>query len=554
MVPSEYAHAMGNSTGNLWDQWKEIYKYPNLQGGYIWDWVDQGILETDKNGREYWTYGGDYGVNAPSDGNFNCNGLVNPDRTPHPAMAEVKYAHQNIAFEPVDLTNGRILVKNRFYFTNIKKYKISYNIAANGKIIKSGKTSLDIDPQGSKEFTVPVNGLKAKPGIEYFINFSVTTVEPEPLIPAGHEIAYEQFRLPIEPLARPAFATNGPALKVQTEGKNLTATSSKVNFVFNKETGLVTSYQVNGTEYFNDGFGIQPNFWRAPNDNDYGNGEPKRLQIWKQSSKNFNVADADIVMDDNTAILTVNYLLAAGNLYIVTYKIYPSGVVKVNARFTSTDMQATETEVSEATRMATFTPGNDEARKAAAKLNVPRIGVRFRLPAEMNKVEYFGRGPEENYIDRNAGTLIGLYKTTADKMYYNYVRPQENGHHTDTRWLSLSKKNGKGLTIMADSIIGFNALRNSIEDFDSEEALPHPRQWNNFSPEEIANHDEEAARNVLRRMHHVNDITPRDFVEVCIDMKQQGLAGYNSWGARPEPAYTIPANQEYNWGFTLIPN
>ena len=545
---------MGNSTGNLWDQWKEIYKYPNLQGGYIWDWVDQGILETDKNGREYWTYGGDYGVNAPSDGNFNCNGLVNPDRTPHPAMAEGKYAHQNIAFEPVDLTNGRILVKNRFYFTNIKKYKISYNIAANGKIIKSGKTSLDIDPQGSKEFTVPVNGLKANPGIEYFINFSVTTVEPEPLIPAGHEIAYEQFRLPIEPLARPAFATNGPALKVQTEGKNLTATSSKVNFVFNKETGLVTSYQVNGTEYFNDGFGIQPNFWRAPNDNDYGNGEPKRLQIWKQSSKNFNVADADIVMDDNTAILTVNYLLAAGNLYIVTYKIYPSGVVKVNARFTSTDMQATETEVSEATRMATFTPGNDEARKAAAKLNVPRIGVRFRLPAEMNKVEYFGRGPEENYIDRNAGTLIGLYKTTADKMYYNYVRPQENGHHTDTRWLSLSKKNGKGLTIMADSIIGFNALRNSIEDFDSEEALPHPRQWNNFSPEEIANHDEEAARNVLRRMHHVNDITPRDFVEVCIDMKQQGLAGYNSWGARPEPAYTIPANQEYNWGFTLIPN
>ena len=554
VVPSEYAHAMGNSTGNLWDQWKEIYKYPNLQGGYIWDWVDQGILETDKNGREYWTYGGDYGVNAPSDGNFNCNGLVNPDRTPHPAMAEVKYAHQNIAFEPVDLTNGRILVKNRFYFTNIKKYKISYNIAANGKIIKSGKTSLDIDPQGSKEFTVPVNGLKAKPGIEYFINFSVTTVEPEPLIPAGHEIAYEQFRLPIEPLARPAFATNGPTLKVQTEGKNLTATSSKVNFVFNKETGLVTSYQVNGTEYFNDGFGIQPNFWRAPNDNDYGNGEPKRLQIWKQSSKNFNVADADIVMDDNTAILTVNYLLAAGNLYIVTYKIYPSGVVKVNARFTSTDMQATETEVSEATRMATFTPGNDEARKAAAKLNVPRIGVRFRLPAEMNKVEYFGRGPEENYIDRNAGTLIGLYKTTADKMYYNYVRPQENGHHTDTRWLSLSKKNGKGLTIMADSIIGFNALRNSIEDFDSEEALPHPRQWNNFSPEEIANHDEEAVRNVLRRMHHVNDITPRDFVEVCIDMKQQGLAGYNSWGARPEPAYTIPANQEYNWGFTLIPN
>ena len=203
--------------------------------------------------------------------------------------------------------------------------------------------------------------------------------------------------------------------------------------------------------------------------------------------------------------------------------------------------------------MATFTPGNDAARREASLLEVPRIGVRFRLPADMNQVEYFGRGPEENYIDRNAGTLIDLYRTTADKMYYNYVRPQENGHHTDTRWINLSKKGNKGLTIVADSIIGFNALRNSIEDFDSEEALPHPRQWPNLSPEEVANHDEEAARNVLRRMHHVNDITPRDFVEVCIDMKQQGVAGYNSWGARPEPAYTIPANQSYQWGFTLIP-
>ena len=545
---------MGNSSGNLWDQWKAIYKYPNLQGGFIWDWVDQGILEKDKNGREYYTYGGDYGVNAPSDGNFLCNGIVNPDRTPHPAMAEVKYAHQNIGFEAIDLANGLFRVTNRFYFTNLKKYMVHYSVTANNKVVRSGKVSLDIEPQASKEFTDPVGNLKPQAGTEYFVNFVVTTTQPEPLIPAGHDIAYEQFRLPIEPLPREAFVTNGPALKTETEGENLIIKSSKVNFVFDKATGLVTSYKVNGTEYFKDGFGIQPNFWRAPNDNDYGNGAPKRLQIWKQSSKNFKVADVSIVMDNKVAVLTANYLLAAGNLYIVTYKIYPSGVVKVDARFTSADMQVAESEVSEATRTATFTPGNDAARKAAAKLNVPRIGVRFRLPAEMNVVEYFGRGPEENYIDRNAGTLIGLYKTTADKMYYNYVRPQENGHHTDTRWLSLSKKGGKRLTIVADSIIGFNALRNSIEDFDSEEALPHPRQWNNFSPEEIANHDEEAARNVLRRMHHVNDITPRDFVEVCVDMKQQGVAGYNSWGARPEPGYTIPANQEYNWGFTLIPD
>ena len=551
VAPSEYSHAMGNSSGNLWDQWKAIYKYPNLQGGFIWDWVDQGILEKDKNGREYYTYGGDYGVNAPSDGNFLCNGIVNPDRTPHPAMAEVKYAHQNIGFEAIDLANGLFRVTNRFYFTNLKKYMVHYSVTANNKVVRSGKVSLDIEPQASKEFTVPVGNLKPQAGTEYFVNFNVTTVEKEPLIPIGHEIACDQFRLPIES-PKKAFKTSGPKLTVSTNGDNLSASSSKVNFMFNKKTGIVTSYKVDGTEYFSEGFGIQPNFWRAPTDNDYGNGMPKRLQVWKESSKNFNVTDATVTMDGNNAVVNVNYLLPAGNLYIVNYTIYPSGAVNVAARFTSTDMDAAQTEVSESTRTATFTPGRDAARKEASKLNVPRIGVRFRLPASMNQGEYFGRGPAENYLDRNAGSMVGLYKSTAEELYFPYVRPQENGHHTDTRWVSLSTGK-KGLLIQADNTIGFNALRNSIEDFDDEEATGLSRQWSNFTPEQVANHDEAAAKNVLRRQHHINDITPCDFVEVCVDLKQQGVAGYDSWGSRPEPAYTLPANREYNWGFTLIP-
>ena len=551
VAPSEYSHAMGNSSGNLWDQWKAIYKYPNLQGGFIWDWVDQGILEKDKNGREYYTYGGDYGVNTPSDGNFLCNGIVNPDRTPHPAMAEVKYAHQNIGFEAIDLANGLFRVTNRFYFTNLKKYMVHYSVTANNKVVRSGKVSLDIEPQASKEFTVPVGNLKPQAGTEYFVNFNVTTVEKEPLIPIGHEIACDQFRLPIES-PKKAFKTSGPKLTVSTNGDNLSASSSKVNFMFNKKTGIVTSYKVDGTEYFSEGFGIQPNFWRAPTDNDYGNGMPKRLQVWKESSKNFNVTDATVTMDGNNAVVNVNYLLPAGNLYIVNYTIYPSGAVNVAARFTSTDMDAAPTEVSESTRTATFTPGRDAARKEASKLNVPRIGVRIRLPASMNQVEYFGRGPAENYLDRNAGSMVGLYKSTAEELYFPYVRPQENGHHTDTRWVSLSTGK-KGLLIQADNTIGFNALRNSIEDFDDEEATGLSRQWSNFTPEQVANHDEAAAKNVLRRQHHINDITPRDFVEVCVDLKQQGVAGYDSWGSRPEPAYTLPANREYNWGFTLIP-
>ena len=553
IVPSEYSHAMGNSNGNLAAQWAAINKYPNLQGGYIWDWVDQGLLQKDDNGREYWAYGGDFGVDMPSDGNFLCNGIVAPDRTPHPAMAEVKYAHQNVGIEAIDLAAGKFLVKNRFYFTGLKKYQINYAVKANGKVIRKGKTFLDIEPQGTQELNVNLAGLTPKVNTEYFVNFWVTTTEPEILIPVGHEIASEQFRLPIEPLAAAEHKASGKT-NVTTEGDEVKVSSSKMQFVFNKKSGLVTSYKVNGTEYFTEGFGIQPNFWRAPNDNDYGNGQPKREQIWKQSSKNFKVADVIINADGNNTILTANYLLAAGNLYIVKYTIYPDGVVHADITFTSTDMEEGKTEVSEATLMATFSPGQEEARRAASKLVVPRIGVRFRLPADMNQVQYFGRGPGENYIDRQSASFVDLYQTTADAMYTNnYVRPQENGHRTDTRWVSLSRKNGKGLKIVADQTIGFNALRNSVEDFDSEEAVGKLRQWNNFTPEEIANRSEEKAKNVLRHMTHVNDITPRNFVEVCVDMKQQGVAGFNSWGDRPLPEFTMPANQEYKWGFTLIP-
>lgn len=552
VVPSEYAHAMGNSTGSLLDQWNAIYKYPNLQGGYIWDWVDQGFLEKDANGRPYYTYGGDYGVNAPSDGNFLCNGIVGPGRTPHPAMAEVKYVYQDVAITAKDLANGTFEVFNRYYFKNLKDYMITYTIMANGKAVRRGKVSLDIAPQTSKELQVNIAGLKPQKDTEYFVNFSVKTVQPEGLIPQGHEVASEQFRLPIEPI-KSDIKTSGPALSVSENGDELVASSSKVNFVFNKKTGLVSSYKVGSTEYFSEGFGLQPNFWRGPTDNDYGNGQPKREQIWKQSSKNFDVSDATVKMDGKNAIMTINYLLPAGNLYIVDYTIYPSGAVHVAAHFTSTEMNEAETEVSEATRTATFTPGRDAARKEASKLTVPRIGVRFRMPATMNQVEYFGRGPEENYWDRKAGTLVGLYKSTAEDLYFPYVRPQENGHHTDTRWVSVSSNKGKGLKIVADELIEFNALRNSIEDFDDEEQVNLPRQWSNFTPEQIANHDEAAAKDVLRRQHHINDVTPRNYVEVCIDLKQQGVGGYDSWGARPEPQYTLPANKDYQWGFTIIP-
>lgn len=551
VAPSEYAHAMGNSTGGLNDQWKAIYSYPNLQGGYIWDWVDQGMLKHDANGRPYWAYGGDYGTNMPSDGNFCCNGIVAPDRTPHPAFSEVKYVHQNIAFEATDLANGEFLVKNRFYFTNLNRYQIAYEVKENHKTIRRGTTVIDLAPQASTPLKINVSGLKAKEGTEYFVDFRVSTRYEEPLLPAGFEVAQEQFRLPIDAQPR-NFKLSGPALSCQEAGNLLTVSSSKLTLVFDKKLGCITSYKLGNTEYFMDGFGLQPNFWRAPNDNDYGSQEPKRLQIWKQSSKDFNVVDASLKMDGKDAVLTAHYLLAAGNLYTATYRIHPSGVIKADYTFMSTSMEEAQTELSEATLKATFTPGNEALRKESSKLVVPRIGVRFRLPSEMNNVAYFGRGPEENYIDRNAGVSVDLFRTTADEMYYPYVRPQENGHRTDTRWLTLSDRKGHSLTIYADQTIGFNALRNSIEDFDGEEATQHDYQWNNRNAEELK-HDLSTAQNIKPRQTHINDITPRDFVEVCVDMKQMGVGGFDSWGAIPDAQYLIPANQEYQWGFTLVP-
>ncbi|WP_436418162.1 DUF4981 domain-containing protein [Petrimonas sulfuriphila] len=553
VVPSEYSHAMGNSSGNLDLQWQAIYKYPNLQGAYIWDWVDQGMEAVDENGRVYYTYGGDYGTDMPSDGNFLCNGIVNPDRTPHPAMAEVKYTHQNFAVEAVDLPKGIFNIINRQYFSNTDNYTFKYNITENGKQISEGVLPVTLAPQQAAHATVPVGQIKARPGMEYFLNFEVVQKTATQLIPANHIVAVEQFKLPIT-LPKQAFTDKSqkPELKITSSGKSIVVKSPTVNFVFDKKSGTVTSYKVNGQEYFDKGFGIQPNFWRAPNDNDFGNGNPHRLQVWKQSSRNFNVTDVKGYAQGNNAVVETTYLLAAGNLYTIKYTVHPSGVVKVDVEFHSTDMQAAQLEASEATLMATASPEATAARKASSELVVPRIGVRFRLPASMNAVEYFGRGPGENYIDRASGSKVGLYKTTADEMYFPYVRPQENGHRTDTRWVAL-KGAGNGLMVVADETIGFNSLKNSVEDFDSEEATRRPYQWNNFSSEEIAGRDDADAKNKRPRHTHINDITPRNFVEVCVDMKQQGVAGYNSWGARPLPEYSIPANQNYKWGFTLVP-
>lgn len=553
VVPSEYAHAMGNSTGDLYGQWNAIYKYPQLQGGYIWEWMDHALLAHDKNGKAFWAYGGDYGVDLPSDGNFVADGVIGPDQVPHPAMNEVKYNLQEVGFTAKDLSKGEIEVKNRFYFTDLSNYLVKYKILKNGEVVAEHTlTDFSLAPQAVKTVSVPVQSLQAnEPGDEFFVNMEVYTKDATSLVPAGHLMAHDQFQLPISKV-KEVYKENTGKINLTDNANQITFSTSSFTFVFDKKAGIPTSYQVDGTEFFKDGFGISPNFWRAPNDNDYGNGEPARLQVWKQSSRDFNVEKYKVTKQNNNYLLSVNYKLPAGNNYIVDYKIYPSGIIRIDAKFTPIEAPEVEVAKSEAELMATHTPLAESDKKRKNVLEVPRIGVRFRLPQQMDNIKYLGRGPEENYIDRHKGTLVGIYQTKAEDMYFPYVRPQENGHHIDTRWLSATNNDGEGLLIQATETIEFNALRNSIEDFDSEEANA-PYQWNNFSKAEMTNQTDANGKNVRPKQTHINDITPRDFVEVCLDWRQQGVGGYDSWGARPIEAATIYSNEEYNWSFVLIP-
>lgn len=565
VVPSEYTHAMGNSNGDLYNQWQAIYAHPHLQGGYIWEWIDHSTLAYDDRGREFWTYGGDFGDEfTPSDGNFVADGVVGPGQIPHPGMSEVKYTHQNVGFEAVDLAAGRIRVTNRFYFTDLSDYQIRYEVRRGEKPVRTGVLDLDLGPQQSQEVTIPVGGLKAAAGDEFFINFNVTGLHDKPLVPAGHIVAYDQFELPVKGERQAFRPGKAPELIVTEDGGVITVTSPKVSFGFDGGKGVATSYKVDGKEYFDREFGIRPNFWRGPSDNDYGNGAPLRLQVWKTVSNDPRVESTTVERDGDKVRLAVKYawdLSAAGVgtvAYYVDYTLYPTGELGVALRYVpKQSVEGLDTAgLNARTRdgeIATYTPKTREELEALRKvLEIPRIGVRFRTPVAMDNVSYFGRGPEENYADRYRGTTVGLYRAKAWDLYTPYVRPQENGHHTQTRWMSLTDDRGQGLLVVADGRMEFNALRNTVEDFDCQES-DKPYQWNNFSQEEIDGRDYEWAANRLRKQTHAVDIVPRDFVEVCLDGRHQGVAGYNSWGDRPQPYANIYSNEEFAWGFTLVP-
>lgn len=513
VCPSEYAHAMGNSTGSLDWQWDQIYKYPNLQGGFIWDWIDQGFAETDSTGRFYWAYGGDYGKEMPSDANFLCNGLIGPDRKPHPGYYEVRHVYQDVKFLRDSTANNRFTIQNRFYFKSLEGYTIKYRIEANGKSVKTGRLKFTLGPQESEQFSVNLPRMAKRK--TYAIIFEAVTDCAGALLPEGWTVAYDQFLL--KKAGKKAAMARGKACSV-TENDDRIIISGKhgLELTYDKLRGCVTSYRYRGRSMFLEDFGLRPNFWRAGTDNDYGNGFLKRTVKWHDLKLQ---AESSVSNEGNITVLSVKHALPSGCQEEVQYRVRPDGIVNVAVSFMGSPMDVTE---------------------------IPRIGFRMRLPKSADQFSYFGRGPVESYWDRCSGAMLGQYSSSAEKEYVPYVRPQECGHHVGCSMLNIG-----GMTIVSDSIFEFNALRCHIEDLDSEEAVQHDYQWRNCDPDAVK--DSVAARYVMRRQHHINDVPVRDDVEVCIDYRQTGIGGYDSWGSRPEPERSLWSDRDYSFSFSIVP-
>jgi beta-galactosidase len=513
LIMCEYAHAMGNSTGNLQDYWDVIEKYPILQGGLIWDWVDQGLLKTNEDGEKYWTYGGDYGEEGiPSDGNFCLNGLVWPDRTPHPGLAEVNKVYQYVGFEAVNLSAGIISLKNKYDFTNLSEFNFEWEVVADGINIQSGKLSVpDLKPKSSQVVTLPITKIDPAPGTEYFLNIRASRSDEWNSVPEDHVYASAQFRLPFE--GKPVIVKRDglEMLQTKTTGSKLEVGGSNMKIVFDLAAGKMESFDFRGKSLVKKG--PEPDFWRPPTDNDYGYGMDKKLAVWKKAGERTIVTKANVSQPDmGKVVVSFTYDIPGSDGskiggYATSYTIFSSGDVIIKNQFT----------------------------KISGKIpELPRMGMQMQLPEEFANLKWLGRGPHENYSDRKTSAYVGIYESTVADQYVPYIRPQENGYKTDTRWLSLTDDSGNGILFTGEPVFCFAALNNIHDDFES------PGKLSQYRP------DAKTANT------HTIDVKPRDLVNLNIDLGQMGVGGDDSWGAIIHPGYRL-LEMKYEYSFRMKP-
>ncbi len=497
LILCEYAHSMGNSTGNLQDYWDVIEKYDQLQGACIWDWVDQGIRKKTADGREFYAYGGDFGEKQ-TDRNFCCNGLVLPDRQVTPKLLEVKKVYQYIKFKPVDLKNGKVEIINKYDFMDLSTVDIHWEILADGKSIDKGLLSKPrILPKESRIITVDLSKIKPEPGVEYFLNFSARTTDAQPLIPTGYEIACEQFQLPIEIKAATIDVSSLPKLTLSQASQTITVSGKDFQVQFDKSKGTIASFKYQGAELIV--AGLETNFWRAPTDNDFGNGMQKRCAIWRHAGRDRVVTDVQVQQPVASEIkITFQFdLKEAECQHRTAYTVLGSGDVIVENH---------------------FTPGKKELPE------LPRFGMTMQIPKEFGQVYWYGRGPHENYWDRKTSALVGVYQSMVRELFEPYISPQENGYRTDVRWAAFLNDKGTGLLAIGLPLICFSAQNYTNEDLTQQS----------------------------RGTMHPTDLKEQDFVFLNLDYKQMGVGGDDSWGARPHAEYSLPT-QEYSYKFRLTP-
>jgi len=500
LIMCEYAHAMGNSVGNFVDYWEIIDRYEKLQGGFIWDWVDQGLLTTNENGDTIFGYGGDFGPpGTPSHGNFLINGVVSPDRRPHPSLWEVKKVYQYIDTEVVDLRRGRVKITNDYDFKSLDDLMLIWLITADGVPLQSGRIAdLELGPKQSREIEIPFQLFSPERGTLYFLKLSFRTKAESELLPMGHETAWEQFRFPLYRTAEIQSLNELPKLRLNDGEDSAIIGGDDFSIIFDKASGTLTSYEYKGTQLILSG--PQPNFWRAPTDNDFGGGWQKKLAVWRDAGARRTLEGMVVEkMSDREVRIQTNAALEAGNSsYTTSYTVLGNGEIIVEGH---------------------FVPGDTTLPR------MPRFGMQMTIPKQFSHIEWFGRGPHESYWDRKAGAAMGRYEGSVAEQFHPYVRPQETGNKTDVRWLALTNDEGTGMLIVGMPALSISALHFTIDDLDPGEE---------------------------KQQRHAGELEERELVNLNIDYKQMGVGGINSWGPTALPQYSLDP-MEYVYGFRLRP-
>lgn len=503
LILSEYAHAMGNSVGNLHVYWDLINSRDSLQGGFIWDWVDQGIAAT-KNGQKYFAYGGDF--EAPDEElrtgfNFNINGLVNPDREPNPHIWEVKKNYQPIKVDALDLARGVVRITNRQDFSNTDAFTAEWSISNDsGLVATAAIENLEVEARGSIDVVLPLPTLEPIPGAEYFLDITFRTADDSVLIPAGHVVARDQFKMPVDVPRTAVSERKAAKITRWTEDDVFYLKGEAEDFeaAFDLTTGELVHYRFHGVDLITSG--PKPNFWRPPTDNDYGWEMPRLLGAWKHAMQDARLLRVEAAQhSDRDAVIDMAYRLPVGDsIQKISYHVFGNGEIVITSSFKPGDIDLPD---------------------------LPRYGMYMQVPETFSLVEWFGRGPHESYADRKHSARIARFSGPSNEQFYNYIRPQETGNKADVRWIALSNPNGIGLLAVGDQPLNASVYPFDHADFDD---------------------------GVPARHRHSYDLVEKPYLTLNLDHKMMGVGGDTSWGAVIHPQFLVPA-EEYSYRIRLQP-